>query len=474
MNLNAQSKIGEVLKEYPFLIDFLPTISPIYKKLKNPILRKTLGRTASLKMVAEMGDIDIHTLISKIKSEIIKKESNQTQIDEKRMEQLKEIIRDLHKGEDIRALKQRFAELIKDVSPSEISVMEQSLIDGGMPESEVKRLCDVHVEVFKQSLEKQKIPETEPGHPIHTYMMENRESEKILSKFDPILKKLGDKLDKKTFEKHRKNLVKNVNSLSDINIHYLRKENQLFPILETHNITGPSQVMWAIHDDIRAEIKKLKKELSQAKEIEVVSTIKNLCKMINDMIYKEENILYPMALESLTEMDWLKVKNGEEEIGYAWIKPGKEWKPKETISKVEPQKHGMLSLDTGYLSLEQINLMLKHLPVDLSFVNDKDEVAYYSDTTERIFPRSAAVIGRKVQKCHPSKSVHIVDQIIKEFKKGNKDVAEFWIQLGGKFLHIRYFAVKDKNGKYQGTLEVSQDLTNIKKLEGERRLLDWD
>jgi hypothetical protein len=228
MNLNAQSKIGEVLKEYPFLIDFLPTISPIYKKLKNPILRKTLGRTASLKMVAEMGDIDIHTLISKIKSEIIKKESNQTQIDEKRMEQLKEIIRDLHKGEDIRALKQRFAELIKDVSPSEISVMEQSLIDGGMPESEVKRLCDVHVEVFKQSLEKQKIPETEPGHPIHTYMMENRESEKILSKFDPILKKLGDKLDKKTFEKHRKNLVKNVNSLSDINIHYLRKENQLF------------------------------------------------------------------------------------------------------------------------------------------------------------------------------------------------------------------------------------------------------
>jgi hypothetical protein len=204
-----------------------------------------------------------------------------------------------------------------------------------------------------------------------------------------------------------------------------------------------------------------------------MSTVKNLKQMITDMIYKEENILFPMSLESFSEKDWLKVKKGEEEIGYAWVKPGTEWKPRETISEVEQQKQGMLSLDTGSLSLEHINLMLKHLPVDLSFVNDKDEVAYYSDTSERIFPRSAAVIGRKVQKCHPPKSVHVVDQILKEFKKGKKDVAEFWIQLGGKFLHIRYFAIRDKNKKYIGTLEVSQDITEIKKLDGQRGLLDW-
>jgi len=122
--------------------------------------------------------------------------------------------------------------------------------------------------------------------------------------------------------------------------------------------------------------------------------------------------------------------------------------------------------------LKNINLMLKHLPVDITFVNDKDEVAYYSDTSERIFPRSAGVIGRKVQKCHPPKSVHIIEQILGEFKNNKKDVSEFWIQLDGKFLHIRYFAIRDINGKYQGTLEVSQDITNIKKLEGERRLLD--
>jgi len=143
------------------------------------------------------------------------------------------------------------------------------------------------------------------------------------------------------------------------------------------------------------------------------------------------------------------------------------------ISDEEHKISGKLTLDTGALSLEQVNLMLKHLPVDISFVNNKDEVAYYSDTPERLFPRSAAVIGRKVQKCHTPKSVHVVEKILREFKDGKKNVAEFWIQLGGKFIHIRYFAVRDKNDKYQGTLEVSQDITNIKKLEGQRRLLDW-
>lgn len=244
-------------------------------------------------------------------------------------------------------------------------------------------------------------------------------------------------------------------------------------MLETHDVSGPTQVMWGIHDDIRADMKNLKKHISQEKTIQAVMTLKKLNQMIKDMIYKEEHILYPMSLEILTEKDWLKVKKGEEEIGYAWIKPEEGWTSAGTISDEEHINLGSLSLDVGALTLQQVNLMLKHLPVDISFINEKDEVAYYSDTPERIFPRSAGVIGRKVQKCHPPKSVHVVEKILKEFKDGKKDVAEFWIQLSGKFIHIRYFAVRDKKGKYQGTLEVSQDITNIKKLEGERRLLDW-
>jgi len=473
MKLNSKTKIGEVLEKYPYLVDFLPSLSPVYSKLKNPILRKTLVKTATLEMVAEMGDIKVNSLIYKLDSEIHNKETGTTANKEMKKEQLKEIIRDLHKGEDMEILKQRFADLIKDVSSSEISAMEQSLIDEGMPESEVKRLCDVHVEVFKQSLEKQKRPDTEPGHPVHTFMLENRESEKILNQLNQVLKKLVDNPDKKTFEKHKNNLEKIVNKLSDINIHYLRKENQLFPLLEAHNISGPPQVMWGIHDDIRADIKKLKKAISKERTADTIANIKTINQMIKDMIYKEEHILFQMSLETLSAKDWIKVKKGEEEIGYAWIKPEKDWSSLKIISDEEHKILRKISLDTGSLSLHQVNLMLKHLPVDISFVNDKDEVAYYSDTPERIFPRSAGVIGRKVQKCHPPKSVHVVEKILSEFKNGKKDVAEFWIQLGGKFIHIRYFAVRDKNGKYQGTLEVSQDITEIKKLEGQRRLLDW-
>jgi len=388
-------------------------------------------------------------------------------------EQLKKIIQDLHKGIDMDILKKRFAELIKNVTPSEISDMEQSLIDEGMPESEIKRLCDVHVEVFKQSLEKQKRPEMDPGHPVHTFMLENRETEKILHQLDSILEKLGGSPDKKIFEKYKKNLEKVIDTLSHINIHYLRKENQLFPALEAHGLSGPTQVMWGIHDDVRATLKNVKISLSPGKTLETVKTIKKLNQMIKDMIYKEEHILFPMSIENLTKKDWVKVKKGEEEIGYAWIKPEKDWPSENIISNNKEYNLGKLPLDTGALSLHQINLMLKHLPVDISFVNEKDEVAYYSDTPERIFPRSAGVIGRKVQKCHPPKSVHVVEKILKEFKDGKKNVAEFWITLAGKFIHIRYFAIRDNNGRYQGTLEVSQDITDIKNLEGEKRLLDW-
>jgi DUF438 domain-containing protein len=177
------------------------------------------------------------------------------------------------------------------------------------------------------------------------------------------------------------------------------------------------------------------------------------------------------------------MKKGEADIGFAWIEPDAGWpeediieptgvpaEPVETVKDVA----GVLGLDTGRMTLEQINLMLKHLPVDLTFVGADDRVAYYSEGPERIFPRSPAIIGREVRNCHPPKSVHIVNKILDEFKSGSKDNAAFWIKLGGKFIYIRYFAVRDAEGIYRGTLEVSQDLTEIRKLEGENRLLDWD
>ncbi|WP_333655420.1 PAS domain-containing protein [Dissulfurispira sp.] len=232
--------------------------------------------------------------------------------------------------------------------------------------------------------------------------------------------------------------------------------------------------MWALHDDIRIMLKDVKAKTQDSAITE--KAVKALAHMINDMIYKEEHILFPMALETLSEDDWTKVRQGEDEIGYAWIKPADEWRPLGVFFQqaLLTEKVGSLNLDTGQLTADQVNLVLTHLPLDISFVNENDGVVYYSQTAERVFPRSPGIIGRKVQNCHPPKSVDMVEKILQEFKSGNKDSAEFWIQMKGRFIHIRYFAARDRNGNYRGTLEVSQDVTGIKRLEGEKRLLDWD
>lgn len=222
--------------------------------------------------------------------------------------------------------------------------------------------------------------------------------------------------------------------------------------------------MWAKHDEIR--------ELFRQEEI----NIEEVTKQIEDLIFKEETILFPTALDLLGSKEWAQVRNGEEEIGYAWVTPGSEWVPitPETIHQTEFMDQELLELRTGQLSLSQVSLILTHLPIEISFIDENDTIRFYSDTPERIFPRSPGVIGRKVQNYHPKKSVHIVNRILEAFKSELKDSAEFWIQSKGLMIHIRYFAVRDKDGNYKGTLEVTQDITHLQKLEGEQRLLSWE
>lgn len=474
MLLNPKTKVNDLINEYPFIKDFLVRLEPRFKALDNPLMRKTLGRVATLSKVAMIGGIDIDVLLGKIAAEIKSKSGEDVEVGgvekggaitdpEQRIEVLKEIIKDLHKGEDMKVLKQRFLTLIRDVAPSEIASMEQQLMDEGMPEAEVKRLCDVHVEVFKESLEDKVVPGLPAGHPVHTYMLENREAEKIILQMQAI----------HDIDKEKALLSSLLEKLSAIDIHYTRKENQLFPVLEALGISGPSKIMWALHDDIRKLFKDMKESVDKGSA--TVDGLKKLIKTLNDMIFKEEHILYPMALDTLSETDWVKVGDGEEEIGYSWITPAEKWEPSADgyQENLPPEKVGSITLDTGLLTVEQINLLLTHLPVDISFVDENDKVTYYSNTEERVFPRSPGIIGRSVKNCHPPKSVHIVNRIMDGFKAGDKDTAEFWIQMAGKFIHIRYFAVRDSNGKYKGTLEVSQDVTSIRGLEGERRLLDW-
>jgi DUF438 domain-containing protein len=488
MELGPDTRIEELLKEYPFLLDFLIGRSPKFKMLRSAAMRRTVGRVAPISHVASIAGIDASQLLADISEEIKRKTGTEVRLKagfvpppsrpagaSARQEVLKGIIRDLHAGVDMSVLKQRFHELIKDIEPSEIARLEQKLIEEGMPESEIKRLCDVHVEVFKEALSGKEPPAVPPGHPVDTFMKENRAAETIIEEIIGILERLCDTSEKEVFGQCREDLMGLVTSLSDINLHFLRKENQLFPILEEREISGPSEVMWALHDDIRQMIRYAREQIEGLQVPVVYATLKYLLRSISDMIYKEEHILFPMALEELTDDDWAQVAKGEDEIGYAWISPAKGWAPRKQPAGQpagEPETEAAMNLETGHLTPEQANLVFKSLPVDLTFVDEKDEVAYYSQTRERIFPRSPGVIGRKVQKCHPPKSYHIVQKIVDEFRAGTRDAADFWIQMKGRFILIRYYAVRDERGIYKGTLEVSQDVTEIRRLEGEKRLLD--
>ncbi len=451
MEINNTTKILPIIDKYPQVYVEIYKLNPKVKRLKNPIARKTMGKKATIEMVSKMLKIPIDKLISTITKAV---ESSSVELtNEERKDILKDILLKIHEGGDFKELKEMFKKAVGDITAPEIGQLEQELINEGTLEiKDIAKLSDLHVALFKESLDEKPDYDTIPGHPVHTYLQENLEIANLIRR---IRTAQGDE---------KLSLFK---QLSQVEVHYTRKENQVFPILEKIGISGPPQVMWAVHDKIRTGLKN-----------EKIEEIEPVIKQVEDMIYKEEHILFPMILEGFEESDWVSVHDGEEEIGYAFgVTPGTEWKPisaSDVHIPAEPKSIGdKLNFDVGSLSLEQINIMLKTLPVDITFVDDKDEVAYYSDTEDRIFPRSKGIIGRKVQKCHPPDSVHVVEDILNKFKSGEKDVAEFWIQIEGDFIMIRYFAMRDEEGKYVGTLEVSQELSRLRALEGERRLVEW-
>jgi hypothetical protein len=393
-------------------------------------------------------------------------------------ETLKEIIKRLHEGADATKIKEEFKDLLKDTSTTEIAKVEEELIKEGMPREEIHKLCDVHIALFKESIEEEKVL-APPGHPIHILMEEH----KLLLQFAEELKKIANKLENKDFDSATEELkqVKQIEeNLKNSESHYVREENVLFPYLEKHGITQPPAVMWMEHDKIR-EIKKDLYELIATHEQmnfeHFVMDLKDravlLAETLSSHFYKENNILFPTGLKVITENEWPDIRKEFDELGYCSFTPKEAKIAVETVEKLAPQSgiEGMVAFETGNLADEEVESIFNTLPVDVTFVDKEDTVRFFSETKERIFPRTKAVIGRKVQQCHPQKSLHVVNQILDDFKNGRKEVAEFWISVNGRFIHIRYFPVRNKSGDYLGCLEVTQDITEVKKIEGEKRLL---
>jgi hypothetical protein len=390
---------------------------------------------------------------------------------EYRKDIIKQIIKELHDGKTVNEVKQKFEDAFAGVSASEITDAEQALINEGLPFSEVQRLCDVHSAVFKGSIEeihRETDPSKIPGHPVNVMMLENRELEKIIEKqIKPYLDKNGDEA--------LEAILKGLDELNAIDIHYSKKENLLFPYMEKYGITAPPKVMWGVDDEIRDDLKMLKSDLSYGVFNEDhKKSMEDLINRINEMIFKEENIMIPMLLDALTQDEWKMIANDSSEIGNiinyipVW-QPDKEAKEEYKEDIKEP---GAIILPTGVFTKEELTYMMNSLPIDITFVGKDDNVRYFSQSSERVFARTKSIIGRNVSNCHPPASVHIVEDIVKDFKSGKKDHEDFWIKMGDKYIYIRYFAVRNEEGEYLGVVEVTQDIKPIQEITGEKRLVE--
>ena len=397
---------------------------------------------------------------------------------EYRQNVMKEILKELHEGKSVEEVKQKFDDAFNGVLATEISEAEGALIAQGLPVEEVQKLCDVHAAVFKGSIAEihQPVDATEiPGHPANILKRENRAIERIIGK------KITPYLDGLQKEKNVKLLEEGLEELEKIELHYLKK-NLFFPFMERYGITAPPKVMWGVDDEIRDQLKEIKRELpSASNDIKGFrEKVEALILKINEMIFKEENILLPMLLETLTQDEWKQIRDDSSEIGYL-VKNVPVWNPitskeekgveEENTEKEEKAESGTITFPTGDLKVEELIGMLDTLPFDITFVDKDDTVKYFSQGADRIFPRTKSVIGRKVSNCHPPASVHIVEKIVEDLRTGVKDHEDFWINMAGRLIYIRYFAVRSEMGEYLGVLEVTQDIKPIQEITGEKRLV---
>jgi DUF438 domain-containing protein len=399
---------------------------------------------------------------------------------QKRKELLKHMILQLHQGEAPDLVRKRLVEVLKNIPYDEVVEVEQELISEGLPEEEVLKFCDIHSMVLDGHIDQSSAKPIPNGHPVDTFRKENRELEKVADAIEQLLGQVESSQEDEIKDLFLR-LHGRFNELMDVDKHYKRKEYLLFPFLEKYEITGPPKVMWGKHDEIREKLKAAIEVVSAPGTITVeeAQTVADMIlypavRAIPDMIMKEEEILLPMSMDKLTDEDWYAIDQQTMEFGYCLYDPQDEWKPDGiTTTDVVYNTKNSIQLTTGNFGIDELEALFKTLPIDITFVDKDDKVKFFSHGPNRIFARNRAILGRDVRMCHPPSSVHVVDQILEDFRSGKENSAAFWINMQGRFIYIEYFAMRGKEGDYLGTIEFTQDLTQLRKLEGDQRLLSY-
>lgn len=384
-----------------------------------------------------------------------------------RILRLSEYVKGLKSNENGVELYNEYKNEIVNVKPQEAFEVFKMLLDEGIKPNEILVFLDKVINAFYKGLSSHKWEMPKNDNFLKDMYLEN---EGLVKKTDEIkeLLKENDLITRK------KKVINKVIELEEFNDHYLKKENILFPYMErTADKFEGTKIMWSLHDVVRNLLKTTKEVLrdedSTAQEVNVA--IANLFFGILGVKKKEELILFPSACEVLRDIDWYEMHKQSLEYNFPFINKNKvEY---EDSNMNDGFSNGVFKTETGELTFDEIALIFNNLPVDMTFVDEENKVRYFTRPKDRIFPRSPAVIGRNVNNCHPPESVHIVEEIVESFRAGKEDSAKFWINIRGKIVLIQYFALRDNDGTYKGVLEVSQDITEIKSLEGERRLLKW-
>jgi len=392
-------------------------------------------------------------------------------------EMIKSLIKKLHSGEDPEKVREEFKELIRGLTPLQISIAEEQLIKEGMPAEEIHHMCDVHLAVMQETIQEDMNLAPE-GHPVNILMQEHA----ILLEYANNLRNLYKEIKVKNSIDDITNEIKQIINLIDhfkaSESHYLREENILFSVLEKYGVTQPPKIMWMEHDRIRDIEKNLYSLIENKDKISFDEFLRQfhtyahgLAELLSSHFSKENKVLFPTAMQLFSESEWKNVREQFDGIGYCCFTPNRPEKKKDQQKKEVKIEDGEVDLGTGKLSLAELKMVFEHLPIDITFVGKDDAVKFYSEGPDRIFVRTPSIIGRLVENCHPDKSVDRVLEIIDGFKNKTLNKAEFWLNIEEKLIYIRYFPVRNKNGEYLGVLEVTQDVTGIRKLEGEKRLL---
>jgi DUF438 domain-containing protein len=397
-----------------------------------------------------------------------------------RKELLKHLVLKLHDGEAPEQVQRQLVRMLGQVPYGLVVEVEQELMREGLPQEEVAKLCHLHGAAMEGALDLSAAKIPPPGHPARVFADENAALLRELDALEAACHAVAALAAAADPREALLALRARLNAVSDVDKHYLRKEHLLFPYLEKHGITGPPKVMWTKHDEARALLRAATEGAAAAGDAATAQAVVELAarpaaQAVRDMIAREENVLLPMSLDTLDELEWWEVARQSTDHGFCLVAPEVEWRPAAAPAPGArgDEAAGRVRLPTGSFTVPELEAILNALPFDATFVDADDRVRYFTGGAERVFSRSRAVIGRKVQLCHPPSSVDTVDRILSAFRAGTQDRAAFWIQLRGKFVHIEYRALRAADGAYLGCLEVTQDLTEKRALQGEQRLLSW-